>query len=236
MEKSKKTFSIVVPVYKEQEIINQCLENLTKLERIDESEVIIIDGDKGSTVRDIHVQHLPFDLSTLESQKGRGPQLNRGAQVALTDILIFLHVDTTLPVNALSLIEDTLKDYSAGSFRLSIDSGRYFLRLGNFLANLRAGVNKIPFGDQVYFMQRDIFFQIGGFQAIPIMEDVALMLELRKRKIRLHILKEKVITSDRRWNKEGMVRATFRNWILYASYRMGVPVEKLARRYIPHPE
>ena len=230
----KRTFSIIIPVYRESDTINTCLQSLVKLERVEESEVIIVDGDDGSTIDHVIKIDYPYSLISVVSEKGRGQQLNRGAGVASGRNLVFLHVDTSMPLNALSLIEESLKNYAAGSFSLGIDSKRLFLRLGNLLANIRSNISRIPFGDQVYFIRSDVFFCIGGYRNIPIMEDVAFMLDLKKRGIEIHIQKEKIITSDRRWKKEGMVKATIRNWFLYASYRIGVPVEKLSSRYIPH--
>ena len=230
----KKTFSIIIPVYKEIDTINKCLQSLVKLERVEESEVIIVDGDNGSTTDHVIKADYPYSLKFVVSEKGRGQQLNRGAEAARGRNFVFLHVDTSMPLNALSLIEESLKSYAAGSFSLGIDSKRLFLRLGNLLANIRSNFSRIPFGDQVHFIRSDVFFGIGGYHHIPIMEDVALMLELKKRGIEIQIRKEKIITSDRRWKKEGMIKATIRNWFLYAIYRIGVPVEKLSSRYIPH--
>jgi rSAM/selenodomain-associated transferase 2 len=233
IEKQKK-FSIIIPVYREFDTINICLQSLVKLERMEESEVIIVDGDDGSTMDHAVKTDYPYPLKSVMSEKGRGQQLNRGAEAANGSYFVFLHVDTSMPLNALSLIEESLKSYAAGSFSLGIDSKRLFLRLGNLLANIRSNFSRIPFGDQVHFIRSDVFFGIGGYQNIPIMEDVALMLELKKRGMEIQIRKEKIITSDRRWKKEGMIKATIRNWFLYATYRIGVPVEKLSSRYIPH--
>jgi hypothetical protein len=88
----------------------------------------------------------------------------------------------------------------------------------------------------VLFIRKETFFSIGGFQEIPIMEDVALMLTLRKSGIPIQILEERAFTSDRRWRKEGAVRGTLRNWTLFSLYRMGFSPERLVRRYKPHTE
>ena len=236
MERKLPAISIIIPVYREEELINGCLEDLAGIERISEAEVVVVDGGGGSTLHAIEKKEHSYSLITLESEKGRGKQQNRGAQAARARVCLFLHVDTSLPKNALSLIEHVLISCDAGAFRLGIDSKRLFLRLGTLLANVRAAIIHIPYGDQAYFMKRELFFKVGGFQNIPIMEDVALMVELRKRGVELGMLKEKVITSDRRWRKEGMLKATFRNWFLFASYRLGAPAEKLAHRYRPHIE
>jgi rSAM/selenodomain-associated transferase 2 len=227
-------FSLIIPVYREFDLIEQCLSHVESLERTNEVEVIVVDGDGGTTLRALGKTLYSFTLKSIVTEKGRGLQFNRGAEESSGSILVFLHVDTTLPMNALSLIETALESCEAGSFRLGIDSKRLFLRLGNILANVRSGLTRIPYGDQVFFIKRELFIKIGGFQNIPIMEDVAFMLALKKLGIKITILHEKVCTSARRWDKEGMLKGTFRNWALYTAYRLGVSPERLHRYYRPH--
>jgi len=229
-------FSVIIPVYREFELIKQCLSHVDSLERTNEAEVIVVDGDGGTTLRVLGKALYSFTLKSIVTERGRGLQLNRGAEESSGNFLIFLHVDTTLPTNALSLIEAALDSYDAGSFRLGIDSKRLFLRLGNFLANVRSWLTRIPYGDQVFFIRRELLPKIGGFQNIPIMEDVAFMRALKKLGIKITILRERVCTSARRWDEEGMLKGTFRNWALYIAYRLGVSPERLHRHYRPHSE
>jgi hypothetical protein len=46
----------------------------------------------------------------------------------------------------------------------------------------------------------------------------------------------RLIVSPRRWQREGPLRATLRNWILRAAYACGADPARLARRYAPHAE
>lgn len=231
---TKPLFSIIVPVYNEQKMIGPCLDMITDCERSDEVEVIVVDGGGGSTVSVIKQEKRPYPLITLESLQGRGVQMNVGAKKATGRILIFLHVDSRLPRNAPSCIEKALHTYRAGCFSLKIDTDHPFLWIGCMLANLRARYMGIPYGDQTYFIERELFFEIGGFPELPIMEDVAFMLELKRRKVKPIVLKEKSVTSNRRWMKEGVYRGTFRNWSLFLRYRLGTPAQKLAQKYPPH--
>ncbi len=140
-------------------------------------------------------------------------------------------MDTKLPEKALSLVEHALGRFQAGVFSLEIDTDHWFLRLGSWLANLRSRVMNMPYGDQTYFMRRSLFERIGGFQPIPIMEDVAFMRELRHRGVDVGLLPEKSVTSSRRWDREGVYRATFRNWGISLLYLLGVSPERLAGVY-----
>jgi len=63
------------------------------------------------------------------------------------------------------------------------------------------------------------------------MEDVDLMGRIRKRGGKVRVLPEKVRTSARRWEQDGIVRGTLRNWTLQALYCCGVSPARLARFY-----
>lgn len=222
-------FSIIVPVFREESEILSCLDRLGKMDRIHEAEIIVVDGDGGSTLS-VMTTH-PARPVTSITEAGRGVQLNGGARISRGRYLIFLHVDTKLPENALSLVEHALGRFQAGVFSLEIDTDHWFLRLGSWLANLRSRFMKMPYGDQTYFVRRSLFETVGGFQPIPIMEDVAFMRELRRRGVDVALLPEKSVTSSRRWDREGVYRATFRNWGISLLYRLGVPAERLAGVY-----
>jgi rSAM/selenodomain-associated transferase 2 len=232
-ENLQKKFSFIIPVYREQELINPCLSHLETLQRTDEIEVLVVDGDNGSTISRMDKER-PFTLKAIKSPMGRGVQQNRGVQSSVGIFLIFLHVDTQIPGNACSLIENVLAHYHAGAFSLGIDTTCLFLKISQRFANIRSRFSRIPYGDQVIFIRRGTFVDLGGFQEIPLMEDVALMLQLRKRQFPVQILREQCLTSGRRWQKEGAVKGTLRNWALYTLYRLGATPERLIRWYRPH--
>jgi rSAM/selenodomain-associated transferase 2 len=154
---------------------------------------------------------------------GRGPQLNAGASIAKGTFLIFLHADTTLSNNALEQIEQTLQNKSifAGAFSLAINSPKIRYHLLAKLINLRAQLLRLPFGDQTYFITKTNFISVGGYSDIPLMEDLEFVRRLRKQKKRIKILKEKSTTSPRRWDSEGILHCTFRNWYIRLQFYMG---------------
>ena len=168
---------------------------------------------------------------------GRGRQLNRAAGVASGDGLIFLHADTKLPSDALVSIGNAFCDptLAGGAFDLAIDSPRRFFRLIERVASIRTRLTRIPYGDQAIFLRRDWFRSLGGFREIPIMEDVDLMRRLKRSGGRIVILPEPVLTSARRWEQEGILYATLRNWTLVTLFLLGVDARLLARKYRPHP-
>jgi hypothetical protein len=89
------------------------------------------------------------------------------------------------------------------------------------------------FGDQGIFIERDLFFEIGMYPEIPIMEDYQLSLTLKEKGIRLGMAKNRIFTSDRRFSGTTVqkLRIMWKMNRLRAMYRKGVPIEKIADLY-----
>jgi rSAM/selenodomain-associated transferase 2 len=159
--------------------------------------------------------------------------MNAGARAAKGEVLIFLHADTELPVQALGKIHALMERSRVvgGAFDLGIKSNKLIFWLIGKLASWRSRLNRIPFGDQAIFIRREYFNKIGGYKEIPIMEDAELMRRVKKSGNQIWIFRERVMTSPRRWEKEGVVYCTLRNWTLQALYFLGVSPHKLVTFY-----
>jgi rSAM/selenodomain-associated transferase 2 len=224
------SFSIILPVLNESSIINQTIEHIYRLGYGFDLEVIAVDGDKeGETVYSIKDER----VIKVISPKGRGRQMNKGASVATGDILLFLHTDTELPQSAFRTISAVIdkKQYAGGAFDLGIKSGRLIFRLIEKMVYIRTRLTGIPYGDQAIFIKKDFFAGMNGYQEIPIMEDVELMIRIKKSGYKICIIPQRVSTSTRRYEKEGVVYCTLRNWMLMSLYLLGVGPEKLVKFY-----
>ena len=222
--------SVIIPVLNEAQGINDVITPIRSHAAVDAVEIIVADGDPaGSTVRAISHP----GIITAVAEKGRGSQMNRGAILATGHILLFLHADTFLPPNAFACIRKCMEvtRHAGGAFDLGIDSKRKIFRITERYVAWRTRLTRIPFGDQAIFVRRDYFERIGGYRDIPIMEDVDLMRRIRQRGDAICVVPEKVITSARRWERDGIVFGTLRNWMLQALYCCGVAPERLARFY-----
>jgi rSAM/selenodomain-associated transferase 2 len=222
--------SIVVPVLYEQDTIAGLLEQLRGIDAEEICEVIVVDGDpEGGTIR--RIEH--GRVVTLTSQPWRSRQMNAGATAARGHTLVFLHADTLLPRNALSEINDVLRDdrFVGGAFRLKFDSDRFVYRFMSAFVTLRSRCNRLPYGDQSIFVRREFFERIGGYREIPIMEDVEFVRRTRKFGGRLKILDSTVQTSCRRMEAEGVAKRALKNWMMTILYSLGVSPEKLVRFY-----
>jgi rSAM/selenodomain-associated transferase 2 len=223
-------FSLIVPVLHEAECINALLAHLRHLPGRERSEIIVVDGSvQGETIRAIRDQ----EIITLTATAGRAAQMNAGAVLARGEILIFLHADTELPPDALPCIEALMQErrYVGGAFDLRIQSPRWVFRVISALASLRSRLTRIPYGDQACFIRRTYFMGIGGFQEIPLMEDIELMQRIKKTGGALGFISEPVRTSARRWQKEGILYCSMRNLVLSSLYYLGVSPHRLARFY-----
>ena len=223
-------FSVIIPVYCEQAVINRTIETTRHRRGGDAVQIIVVDGQAEgetlATIRDTAVQKV-------RSERCRGIQLKRGAAIATGDVLIFLHADTVLPPAAFERIAGAMREEGCvgGAFDLSIDSPKRGFRVIEKIANLRSRLTRIPYGDQAIFLRASYYHVLGGFREIPIMEDVDLMRRIKRKGGRIVIFREQVITSGRRWDKEGLVFGTLRNWFLITLYLCGVEPERLVRFY-----
>lgn len=223
--------SIIIPALNEGPQILPLLDHLTTLAEGVPYEVIVVDGDpKGSTL-----QYLPIQVQGILAPVGRGSQMNAGATIAQAPTLLFLHADTLLPDRAFTHIQQALKQAPAGAFDLGIDSPRPSLKWIGRVASWRSRLTRIPYGDQAIFIRRSTFMAVGGFPDIPIMEDVALMQALKRHRIPIWIVRDRVSVSPRRWEQEGMITCTLRNWMILSLYYLGVSPDRLWWWYRPHP-
>jgi rSAM/selenodomain-associated transferase 2 len=233
MAEDKYKFSIIIPVLNEAELINPLIQRLRAQALMNTAEVIVVDGDPdGSTISLIH----DHKTTCATSDPGRACQMNTGAAIARGKILIFLHADTKLPPDALKKIDEVFenKELVAGAFDLAIDSDKLILRYIAARARLRSRLNRIPYGDQAIFIRRAYFEKIGRFTEMPLMEDIDLMRRIKKDGQRIYILKDRVTTSARRWEKQGAIRTTLINQLLVSLYYLGVSPKKLAAYYRNH--
>jgi rSAM/selenodomain-associated transferase 2 len=220
--------SIIVPVLNEADGIAAMLEGLAPL-RARGTEVIVVDG--GSQDGTVENARERADL-VLCAPQGRAVQMNDGAARASGDVLVFLHADTRLPADADRLIIEGLERSRRiwGRFDVMIAGKERVLSVIAFFMRLRSRLTGIATGDQGMFVRRTAFSAVGGFPPIALMEDIALSKAL-KHMGRPLCLRERVITSGRRWQERGLLRTVVLMWCLRLAFFFGADPDRLARRY-----
>lgn len=220
--------SIIVPVLDEAAGIVAALAALAPLRRRGH-EVIVVDG--GSADGTAALARAGADR-VVQAPRGRARQMNAGAALARGGVLLFLHADTRLPLEA---DERILEGVGAGArqwgrFDVRIQGESGFFPLIAFFMNMRSRATGIATGDQAMFVRREAFERAGGFPPLELMEDIALSRSLRRLSPPLCI-GVKAVTSGRRWERHGVLRTVLLMWRLRLAFFFGASPAGLARRY-----
>ena len=220
--------SIIVPTLNEAAAIVDQLASLQPL-RQRGAEVIVVDGGSGDGTPALAA---PLADSVIGAKCGRASQMNAGAARAQGRVLLFLHADTRLPESADRLIEDGLsrRKRAWGRFDIAIEGRHSLLRVVAWFMNRRSRMTGIATGDQAIFVRQDLFERIGGFPDIPLMEDIALSRRLKRAGPPL-CLRDRAVTSGRRWEAGGVLRTVVLMWRLRLAYYRGCDPGRLAAQY-----
>ena len=220
--------SVIVPVLDEAGTVERSLLPLQPL-RGGAIEVIVVDGGSRDGTRRAA---LPLSDRVLDSRYGRARQMNAGASAASGQVLLFLHADTQLPFGWAPMVRDALESrgHEWGRFDVRLHGAHPMLRVVECAMNLRSRLSGIATGDQAIFVTRAAFRQAGGFPDIALMEDIALSRVLRARSGPA-CLRPPVVTSSRRWERNGIVRTIVLMWWLRLQYALGADPARLARLY-----
>ncbi|VVB87684.1 Glycosyl transferase family 2 [uncultured archaeon] len=202
--------SIITPILNEEGYVRPFLIHLNKVQG--DFELILVDGGStDGTLKEVENCRNEFHgkLRLLIAERGRAIQMNKGAEAARGDILLFLHVDCFIQKDSLAIIEKEIyrNGIIGGGFRHAFYDSDLFLRLNSAFGNLRAGLTRIFFGDFGIFLRKDIFEKIGRYDNIPILEDVELCYKAKKYG-KLRQIDRFIFTSPRRYLKHGKVRLT----------------------------
>jgi rSAM/selenodomain-associated transferase 2 len=219
------SISVVIPTLNEASCLAETLRSVRD-ER--PREILVVDG--GSTDDTCRLACEADRL--LNGPRGRAAQMNYGAAQASGEILLFLHADCTLEPGALRTAERCLhrRGAIAGCFQMTVTDARPIYRLVDAAATARARLTGLIYGDQGLFIERGLFERIGGFPPLRFMEDVFLSKMLRRHG-RAVVAPRRIFVSPRRWQKQGVVRQTLRNWTLTALAAAGVHPDRLAAFY-----
>ena len=220
-------YSVIIPALNEADYIGQTLERLQPA-RARGHEVILVDG--GSTDETCAVAEGTVDR-ILQCDPGRARQMNCGAQFASGEIFVFLHADTLAPIEFDQLLDVRgACAHAWGSFDIRLSGSHVLFRCIERLMNLRARATGIVMGDQAIFAGRDLFRQLNGYADIPLMEDIELSRRLKRVSPSIRI-EQPVVSSSRRWERNGIARTTLLSWKLRCWYAIGVNPHKLVRQY-----
>ena len=227
MPKNAQMVTIVVPVLDDTAAVRALLRSLPPDPAVD---FRIVDGGHDQALDALASDRA--DVTVIRAAPGRGAQMNTGAGAATRPWLLFLHADSRLPAGWLDAVQQGISDplVVGGWFRFRLDATAWQARLIETLVALRIAVLGLAYGDQGLFVRRSTFTELGGYREWPLMEDMDFVRRLT-RAGRVVQIPLPLVTSARRWQRDGWFRRSARNLVLLALYSVGISPVSLARWY-----
>lgn len=218
--------SIIVPVLNERHYLPAVLAALTDL---GSHEVIVVDGGSTDGSREYLCQQRK--ALVIDSERGRGNQLNAGAAIATGDVLVFLHCDCLLPPDGPKRIAQALGSEEVVGGCFLVRFAEQYPRSLRFVAcgiNGRTRLTYTATGDQAIFVRRSVYEAVGGFADWPLFEDMDLVSRIKHRG-RFVVIPTAVTISARRWVTDGVWCTTLVMYALRAGYYAGISPFRLKR-------
>jgi rSAM/selenodomain-associated transferase 2 len=215
------TLSIVIPTLNAAATLADCLAGL------EGHEIVVADGGSRDDTVAIARKH---GARVIPAERGRGTQLAAGAIVATGEWLLFLHADCRLGPGWSEAVRRFMENPArAGYFALALGDSAAAARRVERMVAWRCRTLALPYGDQGLLISRALYDAVGGYAAIPLMEDVDLVRRLGRK--RLAPIGATVTTSARRYRDGGYVRRPLRNLLCLSLYFAGVAPHRIARLY-----
>lgn len=219
-------YSVIIPTFNEAENILKALASVENA-FYNSAEIIVVDG--GSSDKTLSLVDKE-KVKVIEAQANRAAQMNKGAEAASGNILIFLHADSQLPNNAKKLIDEFFADDSnqLSLFKIEFDDKSFLMKMYAWFSRFDSLLTS--FGDQCIVVRKNIFFAQNKFPQFPICEDVEFLREARK-KYSIKKLNGFVCTSARRYRKNGIIKQQLLNAYLLLKYLFKFNLSKIAEQY-----
>lgn len=223
--------SVVIPTLNAQQRLAETLTSLVPA-AVDGlvCEVIVADG--GSTDRTFAIAD-GAGAEIVKAPAGRGAQLRAGAERARFPWLLFLNAGTYLDAGwerdvsqHIERVESGRRAAAAATFRFVLDDEGFGARMAERMAAIRIGLLKLPYGDQGLLLPRTLYDEVGGFNALPMLEDVDLARRLGRR--RLAVLNARAVMDGERYRRDRSLARIFRTQACLGLYLTGVPVKAIA--------
>jgi len=217
---------VVIPTLNEVEFLPALLDDLGRV--LVPLDIVIADG--GSSDGTLAAAS-GAGVQAIAAPRGRARQMNAGARAVAGHWLLFLHADSRLPPQARRALLHAVVDepqLEAAVFGFSIDlppGWKRFIEVGQVLRQRMYG---LAYGDQGLLIRRELFEAVGGYPDMPLLEDVAALRALRRR-ARVRTLPAAIVTSGRRYQRDGVLRTWLRHTAIIFLYLLGVRPQHLLR-------
>jgi rSAM/selenodomain-associated transferase 2 len=218
--------SLIIPIRADREAASRLLGRISVDLRV---EILVVEAGREPGLESLG-EGRP-DIKLIHSSPGRARQMNAAAGLARGEWLLFLHADSRLPEDWLEAFASAAEGpVGGGWFRFALDDAAWQARLIERGVALRVRLFALPYGDQGLFVRRRTFAEMGGYRDIPLMEDVDFIRRLKARAAVAEVPRT-IVTSARRWRRDGWFQRSARNLTLLSLYLCGVSPARLARWY-----
>ena len=222
--------SVIIPVYNEDEVLGRLIQYLKSASFESKNlEIIVVEAGRKNNSENIFVDEDVIYVTSRIQQ--RGAQMNLGINSSKGDILYFLHADSFPPLNFDDKIRNVLNKNAAdfGCFRMKFDSKNPFMSFYSYFTRFRHDI--FHGGDASLFVRRSLFKKVNGFnEEMQLMEDYDIIRKL-KRIGKFIVLPEKLTTSARKYNSNGVIRLQWIYFMIQIMYRMNVSQDKMLSYY-----
>lgn len=234
MSADRPTLSMIVPCWNDVHALGALLRKLAADEGPDE--LIVGDASSGVLAEEITKLCHDFGVKLVAGlDPNRGSQMNAAARLACGDILLFQHADSEVDGRHLEALRFLGRNggVAGGGYYRKFDARHPHLRWLEGVNRWLSRNGGTIYGDQSIFVRRAVFEQMGGFAAIPLMEDVDFSRRLR-RAGKVVLLDPPVSTSARRSARRGSWRTSVENGLLLTLFHLGVSPVRLHGWYYRH--
>lgn len=221
--------SIIIPILNEADAIGRLLLHIENtISKTIDYEIIVVDGGSTDGFQKEIQKHPKAIL--VHSEKGRAKQLNKGAKEASGSIFYFLHCDSFPPKNFdLDVVEQVQNGNKAGCFRMKFDHSHPVLLVSQWFTR----INHITCrgGDQSLFVTKGLFTEIGGYDEDYIIYEDNEIVKRLYQKGRFTVIPKHLITSARRYKKNGVWTLQYHFTVIHLKRRLGHSAESLLHYY-----
>ncbi len=169
--------SVVIPALNEAGSIGQCIHSLDT-----GMDVVVVDGGSTDATRQ---QAEAAGARVIEAGGGRGGQIAAGVAVAAHDWMLVLHADARAApglcarvVQAMAASPEAIGG-AVGGRHVTRGAGPALVLI-DVLNRTSSLFGRLTLGNQAQFVDRRRLETVGGFPALPLMEDTELALRLRE--------------------------------------------------------
>jgi rSAM/selenodomain-associated transferase 2 len=222
------SISIIIPTLNEAAGIGRLISFLVEHSNNQVKEIII--ADAGSEDDTMVIAEKAGAKSVLSPKKGRAAQMNYGASFATSEIFYFIHADSFPPATYTKDILEAVKaGYSSGRYRTRFDSRKFILKINAFFTRYDWFI--CGGGDQTFFITRNLFNPIGGYNdSMLIMEDYEIV-SRAKQAGKYKIFSKAALISARKYDTNSWLTVQLANRKIVKMYRRGASQEEMKTKY-----